>query len=137
MDDISVIHREDDAFAILIRDHVIHIDQPFSAGGMDAGPTPVEVFVAGLAACAAHYGRRYLASHGLPAQGLAVSARFTMNAASPARIARIDLSLRPPVRLPEAHEGRFRAAVERCTLHNTLLSPPQVEIDIGAAEQVA
>ncbi|GAA2437611.1 hypothetical protein GCM10010191_60630 [Actinomadura vinacea] len=135
MDDISVIHREEDAFAILIRDHLIHVDQPFSAGGMDAGPTPVEVFVAGLAACAAHYGRRYLASHGLPAQGLEAGARFTMSAAPPARIARIDLSVRPPVRLPEAQEAGFQAAVERCALHNTLLRPPRIEIDIGVAEQ--
>ena len=129
MDDINVIHRADDAFAILIRDHVIHIDQPFSAGGMDAGPTPAEVFVAGLAACAAHYGRRYLASHGLPSQGLEVHARFTMSASAPSRITRVELSVVPPIGMPGSYEEGLRASVERCPLHNTLLVPPQVAIE--------
>jgi putative redox protein len=136
MGEITVVHRVDDAFAVLVRDHVVHVDQPYSGGGMDAGPTPVELFVAGLAACAAHYGRRYLAAHGLPSEGVEVSARFAMGAGSPARVARIDLDVRPPVRLREPYGSGFRAAVEHCTVHNSLLVPPRINIRIEAEQQV-
>jgi len=137
MDDITVIHRRNDAFAVLVRDHVVHVDQPYADGGMDEGPTPVELFVASLAACAAHYGRRYLASHGLPAEGLEVSARFTTSASAPPRVTRVDLAVRSPIRLPEPHAEGFLAAVKRCTVHNTLLSPPDIAIGVEALNQPA
>jgi putative redox protein len=137
MDEITVIHRADDAFAVLVRDHMVKVDQPYSGGGMDDGPTPVELFVAGLAACAAHYGRRYLAAHGLPSDGVEVRARFAMGTGSPARVARIDLDVRSPIRLREPHGSGFRAAVEHCTVHNSLLTPPRINIKTEADQQAA
>ncbi|MBX6767236.1 MAG: OsmC family protein, partial [Actinomadura rubrobrunea] len=118
MNDITVIHRADDAFAVLVRGHVICVDQPFGLGGVDDGPTPVELFVASLAACAAHHGRRHLRDRGLPADGLEVRARFIMKAGARPRVARIDLAVRPPLGLPEASAAALREAVERCTVRN-------------------
>jgi putative redox protein len=39
-------------------------------GGGDVGPTPTELFVAGLASCVAFYARRYLRRHDIDAEGL-------------------------------------------------------------------
>jgi putative redox protein len=128
MSEMLVVHRENDAFAVLVRDHVIHVDQPYSAGGMDVGPTPVELFVASLAACAAHYARRYLVRRGLPANGLEVTADYAMAPEVPARVSRIELRLRPPVRLPDADTGGLLAAVERCTVHNSILRSPRIGV---------
>ncbi|GAA3939056.1 hypothetical protein GCM10023085_20680 [Actinomadura viridis] len=137
MDDITVIHRMDDAFAVIIRDHVIHVDQPYSAGGMDAGPSPLELFVAGLAACAAHDGRRYLAAHGLPAEGLRARVRFSVKAGSPERVVRVDLVMEPPVRLSERDAAELQAAIRRCTVHNTFTEAPRIAVDVAASEPVA
>lgn len=132
-----VVHRENDAFAVLVRDHVIHVDQPYAAGGMDRGPTPVELFVASLATCAAHYARRYLARHGLPATGLEVSADFAMGAGSPARVSRVDLRLRPPARLSDEQVKGMMAAVGRCTVHNSLIDPPRIGVHLESEAQAA
>ncbi|HEY8478389.1 MAG TPA: OsmC family protein [Spirillospora sp.] len=132
MGEMTVLHREDDTFAVLVRDHVIHVDQPYTAGGMDAGPTPVELFVASLAACAAHYARRHLARRGLPSHGLEVTAAFTMTPAFPARVSRVELRLRPPIRLSDEDAGGLHAAVEHCTVHNSILDPPRIGMRLEA-----
>lgn len=46
MSEMTVVHREHDAFPVLVRGHVIRVHQPYSAAGTDDGPTPVEPFVA-------------------------------------------------------------------------------------------
>lgn len=95
---------------------------------MDAGPTPVELFVESLAACAAHYARRYLVGHRLPAEGLEVTAGFTMSPGTPARISRVELRLRPPVRLSDEDTGGLLAAVTDCTVHNSIYDPPRIDV---------
>ncbi|MFE9107852.1 OsmC family protein [Actinomadura geliboluensis] len=130
MEEIRVVHRENDAFTVLIRDHVIDVDQPYVSGGMDEGPTPVELFVAALAACAAHYARRYLAGRALPATGVEITAGFVMNPGVPTRVARIRLHLRPPVDVPAEALRGLEAAVGSCTVHNSILDAPEVELDV-------
>ncbi|QKW40665.1 OsmC family protein [Actinomadura sp. NAK00032] len=130
MEEIRVVHRENDAFTLLIRDHVIDVDQPYISGGMDEGPTPVELFVAALAACAAHHARRYLAGRALPATGLEVTAGFVMDPGVPTRVARIRLHLRPPVDIPAGALRGLESAVGRCTVHNSILDAPAVELDV-------
>ncbi|HEU5031436.1 MAG TPA: OsmC family protein [Spirillospora sp.] len=130
MQEIRVVHRENDAFTVLIRDHVIGLDQPCTSGGMDEGPTPVELFVTSLAACAAHYARRYLAGRALPATGLEITADFAMNPGVPARVAWVRLRLRPPVDLPQEALKGLEAAIAGCTVHNSILDPPKVALDV-------
>ncbi|TDE33952.1 OsmC family protein [Actinomadura sp. 6K520] len=137
MSKMTVIHRENDAFAVLTRGHVIHVDQPYFAGGTDAGPTPVELFVASLAACAAHYARRYLVRHGLPAEGLEVTADFAMSASGPARVSRIGLRVHPPIPLPAGKTEGLRRAVEACTVHNSILDAPRIGLEIESPVKVA
>jgi organic hydroperoxide reductase OsmC/OhrA len=51
--ELFVRHLDGDRFAINIRGHQIHVDQPIDAGGEDTAPTPTELFIAGLASCVA------------------------------------------------------------------------------------
>lgn len=136
MDEIKVIHNYDDAFVVLIRDHVIHVDQP-APGGADTGPSPVELFVASLAACVAFYARRYLVRHGLPDRGLQVGTSYAMSADRPTRVASVDLRIETPIRLPAHRVRGLMAVVERCTVHNSIRQEPQVRIGLTAAEEAA
>ncbi len=137
MDDITVHHHYDDEFAVLVRDNLIHVDQPIEAGGGDAGPTPTELFVASLAACAAFYARRYLARHGLPANGLEVTATYTMSDRPPARVTGIALRILPPAALPEHRRKALIAVAEHCTVHNSIMRTPDIRIDIDTAARAA
>ena len=77
MTTITVRHEARDRFRISIRGHEVLVDQPLPASG-DAGPTPTELFVASLAACAGFYARRFLARHGLPDGELAIQTLLSL-----------------------------------------------------------
>src|SRR5512134_2173526 len=105
-----------DRLRVRIGGHDLVADQPVSDGGEDAGPTPTELFVAGYAACVAHYGSRYLRRHGLPTDGLGVRCTYSFSEEPPPRVQSIQME----VRLPELPSERDRVAIqrvmERCTV---------------------
>lgn len=128
---IRVDHKDGDLFEIAIRHHLVHVDQPDADGGTDVAPTPTEFFVAGLASCVAFYARRYLARHGLPTAGLAVTATFTM-AERPARVAEIRVLVAVPDGVPEDRRAALLAVASHCTVHNSLRQSPEVSIELAA-----
>jgi uncharacterized OsmC-like protein len=128
---LRVNHKDGDLFEVAVRNHLVHVDQPIEAGGSDAAPTPVELFVASLASCVAHYVRRFLVRHELPTEGMAVDAEFTM-ADRPARVGEINVSIEVPGGVPEERRTALLAVASHCTVHNTLEDPPAVSIDLAA-----
>jgi hypothetical protein len=55
----------------------------------------------------------------------------------PARVGRIDLTLRLPAAFPDALRDRLLAVVEHCTVHNSITNAPEVRIGLVAATRVA
>jgi len=126
---ITVINTRGDRMAIRIRGHDLVSDQPIDAGGDDAGPTPTELFVAGLAACVAFYAERFLRRHAGDA-GLTVTCDFAMSADRPSRVTSVDLRIDVPGSLREDVRDALLRAAEHCTVHNSLRTPPTVRIEI-------
>ena len=130
MERIEVAHVEGDRFAVSVRGHVVHVDQPEADGGTDSGPTPTELFVAGLAACVAFYARRYLVRHALPEQGLAVAASAE-TAERPSRVSRVTVTVTLPDGVPEERRAALLAVASHCTVHNSLQTPPEVVVELA------
>ena len=126
---ITITHEHGDRMAIRIRGHDLVSDQPMDAGGEDAGPTPTELFVAGLAACVGFYAERFLRRHG-SADGLSVTCDFAMSQDRPSRVASVDLRIDVPGPLREEVRDALRRAVDHCTVHNSLRTPPAVRMEI-------
>ncbi len=131
--EIAVRHVAGDRFSIEIRGHVIYVDQP---GGTDTAPTPTELFIASLASCIGFYGRRYLARHDIPADGLEVHTSYVMSD-RPARVGTIEVRITPPAALPEDRRASFLAVASHCTVHNSLGRPPDVSVGLGAPRATA
>ncbi|MEV0737835.1 OsmC family protein [Streptomyces sp. NPDC050549] len=128
---LEVSHVHGDAFAIDIRDHRLLVDQPLEAGGTDTAPTPTELFAASLAGCVAFYAGRYLLRHGLNGEGLRVRAEFTMATDRPPRVDTVRLVVAPPRGLSEQRCAALHAVVSHCTVHNTLLRPPEIVVEVA------
>ncbi len=126
---VRVQHLGGDRFAVAMRGHVLTVDQPVDAGGEDTAPTPTELFVAGLASCVAFYARRYLRRHGLPEDGLAVEARYGLGS-RPARVSSISVVLTVPDGVPAERRDALLAVASHCTVHNSLLDPPEVKVEL-------
>ncbi len=102
-----------DAFEVRVRGHILTVDQPPTAGGRDTAPTPVELFIASVASCTAHYAGRYLDRHGLSRDGLTVRADFRMADDRPARVASLSMTVHAPS-LPAERLTALRAVVSHC-----------------------
>lgn len=130
---IAVRFAYGESYEIAVRGHHIVVDQPIEDGGADQGATPTELFVASLAGCVAYYAGRYLSRHGYGREGLTVEAGFEMASGRLARVAMIHLTVNIPREVPAERWQALRAVVHRCTVHNTLNQPPQVDITLTAA----
>lgn len=126
---MSVDFLDGERYVIGVRGHAVLVDQPAEVGGEDSAPTPTELFVASLASCVAFYAGRFLDRHQLDRTGLRVTAEFAMATDRPARVGAVRLRLTAPG-LPAERREALHAVVSKCTVHNSLHKPPQVDIDI-------
>ena len=133
---IVVRYLEGDRLMAAVRGHEVTVDQPVEDGGEDLAPTPTELFVSGLAACVGFYAERYLRRHGLDPSGLVVECDFDFSSDRPSRVDEIRISVTAPG-LPDVRRAPFSRVIERCTVHNSLVRPPAVTIDLVRSVKAA
>ncbi|MFG3213280.1 OsmC family protein [Streptomyces tendae] len=129
---VEVVPVVQDAYEVRVRGHVLTVDQPLADGGKDTAPTPVELFVAAVASCAAHYAGRFLDRHGAGREGFSVRAGFHMADDRPPRVASLLLTVTAPT-LPAEKLDALRAVVSHCTVTNTLARAPEVTLEVRGA----
>ena len=127
---VTVEHLGAVQFEIKARQHTIPCDQPAENGGFDEGMTPPELLLASLGSCAGFYAAQYLRKFKLATQGTRV--RVTADKLQdPARIDNFRIEIETPIELSEQHRAGVERAVHHCLIHNTLLHPPQIKIEIA------
>ena len=132
MIELSVEHLGDVQFEIDARGHKIVSDQPSENGGYDEGMTPPELLLASLGSCAAFYAAEYLRSRKLAPRGTRV--RVTADKVKgPARMDNFRIEVEVPAEITEADQAGIERAIHRCLIHNTLLSPPSIELAVSSA----
>ncbi len=130
--EVKVSQIEGVKFDIQARSHRIACDQPTENGGTDCGMTPPEFLLASLGSCAAFYAAEYLRTRNLAKSGLEVSVTAE-KLLKPARLGNFRVLVTSPVTLTaEQSEGMMRS-VHHCLVHNTLLSTPEINIEIATA----
>lgn len=130
---IVVSHLQEGRHAIDIRGHRVVVDQRAETTELEAGPTPVELFVAAVAACVAHSAQMVLDR--LPSRpSVTVRCSHRMSETPPWRVAAIDITLVLPDGLTQARMQAVERAVEHCTLRETLeRGGPRLTIVVEAA----
>ncbi len=131
----SVRYLDGVKFEVASGQHTVLCDQPVSNSGTDAGMSPPEFLLASLGTCAAFYAVQYLKTRSLSADGLTVQVSAE-KAQAPARLGSFRITLNVPGLTDERHkEGVLRAA-KSCLIHNTLMSPPQIEMVVNTLASV-
>jgi putative redox protein len=119
-------------FEIKARQHTVISDQPAENNGYDEGMTPPELLLASLGSCAAYYAVDYLKRNQLPQEGTSV--RVTgEKVKAPLRLDNFKIQVDLPGELDGDHLKGVEEAVHRCLIHQTLLHPPKVDVEIKAA----
>src|SRR5215467_5554316 len=134
--EVTVEHLGSVQFEIRARQHTIACDQPEGSGGFDEGMTPPELMLASLGSCAGYYAAEYLRRKGLASEGTHV--RVTADKATgPARLENFKIDIQLPVLVGDGHRKGVEEAVHRCLIHNTLLHPPGITIEVESVQQTA
>ena len=127
--EVTVEHLGSVQFEIKARQHKIVSDQPADNGGFDEGMTPPELMLASLGSCAGFYAAQYLRKYNLATEGTRV--RVTAGKLKdPARLGDFVVEVEVPVELTELQKEGVERSVKHCLIHNTLLSPPKIELEI-------
>jgi putative redox protein len=136
MSNIVVRYLQGDRLMAEVRGHEVTVDQPAADGGEDLAPTPTELFLTGLATCVGFYAERYLRRHDLDPRGLVVECDYDFGEERPARVSAIRIAVTAPG-LPETRREPFTRVIEHCTVHNSLVWPPIVTMDLVRSEKAA
>ncbi|MGD0482698.1 MAG: OsmC family protein [Terracidiphilus sp.] len=128
--EVKITHLDRVKFAIQSRSHTILCDQPAENGGEDSGMTPPEFLLASLGSCAAFYAVQYLKTRNLAENGVEVSVTAE-KLKSPARVGNFQIHVACPVSLTEEQTEALMRSVHHCLVHNTLLSPPEIAIELA------
>jgi len=113
----------------LVGAHVVHTDQPVSAGGADDAPAPFDLFLASLATCAGIYVLGFCQARGIPTEGIELVQHHTEDEAH--RLVRVDLEIVLPPSFPEKYRASVVRAAEGCKVKKTFVSPPKVSVSVS------
>jgi uncharacterized OsmC-like protein len=112
--------------------HDLVFDQPGDVpGGEDRGPSPLDVLVASVGACAHYFAAAYLHARGFPTGELTVEVEGEKASTPVPRIARLAIKIRVPAGLTEQHIAGIERAVRRCPAYGTLVHPPEIEVAVA------
>ncbi|MFI5282627.1 MAG: OsmC family protein [Candidatus Dormibacterales bacterium] len=137
MSRITVTHRHGKSFDVRVRGYALISDEPVTLGGDDEGPTPTELMVAGVAACAADEAVRCLAARGEGFQPIEIGADFAWDADGE-RIKSIHLTISLPKDLGEDSSDAVMESVLSCPARKMLTDPPTIEYRLhGSVPAVA
>jgi len=131
--EVKITHLDRVKFAIQSRSHTILCDQPAENGGEDCGMTPPEFLLASLGSCAAFYAVQYLKTRNLAETGVEVTVTAE-KLKQPARVGNFRVHVACPVSLTEEQTEGLMRSVHHCLVHNTLLTPPEIAIDLTTKE---
>ena len=128
--EVTVEHLGAVQFEIKARTHSIACDQPAENGGYDEGMTPPELLLASLASCAGFYAAQYLRKFKLATEGTHVRVVADKVNEPVARLDNFRIEIETPVELSDQHLAGVERAVHHCLIHNTMLHPPKIAIDV-------
>ena len=103
---------------VAIREHRITADEPKSAGGDDAGPSPQELLAASLASCTAITMEMYAGRKGWDVGEIVVD--VTYEPAQRGSPTRFTMELQLPKELTEDQRLRLTHIAAKCPVHRTL-----------------
>ncbi len=103
---------------VQVRDHVVTVDEPVSAGGDDAGPDPRELLAVSLASCTAITMEMYAARKGWDIGHVEVDVEYTP--AERGCPTKFELIMRLPDNLPEDQVERLAVIAAKCPVHRAL-----------------
>lgn len=119
-------------------------DEPMRIGGDDLGPTPYDLLLAGLGACTSMTIKLVAERESIPLTGVSIELRHSRHHAQDSaasmnerpRLERIERVLTLEGDLSDAQRARLVTVADRCPVHRTLKSDPDIVTRLAGGEEV-
>lgn len=125
---LTVKRQRRGTFEVDVGGHLLAVENRPAGTGHGAGPTPVEIMVAGLASSVAATVDGCLAHSSYNAAGILVTAHYHLSEAQPPRVSSLDLTVNLPPELPADRRAEIQKAIGQCLIGVTM--PPSSEVGV-------
>jgi putative redox protein len=106
--------------------HIVHTDQPLSAGGEGSAPTPFQLFLASIGACAGIFVQGFCSARNLPTEGIRILERPSYG--EDGVLLAVDLVLELPAPFPEKYRDALIKVVEQCSVKKAIAAQPTFNV---------
>lgn len=114
--------------------HTLFTDQPLDNGGDDSAPSPFDVFLGSLGACAGIFVQGFCAKRLIPTSGIRLLERPTFG--PDGVLAAVDFELVLPATFPEKYREAVVKVVEQCSVKRAIAAAPRFTVH-AAVESAA
>jgi len=105
----------------------IRTDQPASCGGGGSAPSPFDLFLASIGACAGFYVLRFCQEREIDTEGLSLTLNSEWDGARKL-VSRIGIEIALPPSFPEKYVGAVVRTVDQCSVKRHLAQPPAFDV---------
>lgn len=110
-----------------MRGHLLVADEPVDNGGKDAGPTPSELVLAGLAACTASTLRMYIDRKDWEVERIDLELSIQTEKTETGQISRIDRVINITGNITDEQKARLLEIADKCPVHKLLTNPIEIK----------
>jgi putative redox protein len=114
---------------VIINNFEIKTDQPLAAGGDGTAPTPYDLFLASLAACAGIFAISFFQTRNLSTDGFEMHMDVSWDKEKH-KLGKVSINMKLPKDFPEKYIPALKNAVELCSVKRTIMDPPEFETNV-------
>ena len=111
------------------KDHIIKTDQPEAAGGDNSAPSPFDLFLASIGACAGFYVMSFCRQRNIPTDKISIIQRMHKDGGSK-MITRLEIDIHLPADFPEKYKDSVLKAAGACSVKKHIANAPEFEINL-------
>ena len=110
-----------------MRGHLIVADEPIDNGGKDAGPTPTELILSGLAACTASTLRMYADKKGWEVERIDLELSIRIEKTDTGQVSHVESLIDITGNITAEEKARMIEIAQKCPVHKLLSNPIQIQ----------
>lgn len=112
--------------------HTLHTDQPRDNGGEDSAPSPFDVFLGSMGACAGIFVQGFCAKRNIPTEGIRIIERPSYNAEGV--LCEVEFDVQLPAGFPEKYKDAVVKVIDGCSVKKAIAAQPtfKVHASVGA-----
>lgn len=114
-----------------MRGHTLLADEPIENGGKDAGPTPTEFVLAGLASCTVSTLRMYADRKGWDVDQIQVEVSIQTSATESGPLAQIESVITITGHVTEEQKQRMLEIAKKCPVRKLLANPISIDSSLS------